>query len=119
MDVLRRNLCIYTVRFDCSYQEKEELKSKFEQSQESTLRAEEELATTQHKLTSLRAELDKMMAHNNPNQKIQLHMAIKRENNDLKKEIDKLKLTIKQKDNGAPTRSVLGVRNGDSVVATK
>eukprot|EP00036_Acanthoecidae_sp_10tr_P014128 CAMPEP_0206294754 /NCGR_PEP_ID=MMETSP0106_2-20121207/4819_1 /ASSEMBLY_ACC=CAM_ASM_000206 /TAXON_ID=81532 /ORGANISM="Acanthoeca-like sp., Strain 10tr" /LENGTH=1315 /DNA_ID=CAMNT_0053725397 /DNA_START=71 /DNA_END=4018 /DNA_ORIENTATION=+ len=87
------------------YKEKEELKSKFEQSQEGKLEVEEELAKAQTKLVTVRGELDKMMAHSNPNQKIHLHMQIKRENNDLKKEIARLQKKV------AALRPPLGEHN--------
>jgi chromosome segregation ATPase len=91
------------------YKEKEELQSKYEQSQESKLRVEEDYAKTQHQLNELRSEADKLIGHQNTSQKIQLHLQIKKENNSLKTEINKLKTQLKQA--GSTIKRPLGERN--------
>ena len=91
------------------YKEKEELQSKYEQSQESKLRIEEDYAKTQHQLNELRSEADKLIGHQNTSQKIQLHLQIKKENNSLKTEINKLKTQLKQA--GSTAKKPLGEQN--------
>eukprot|EP00040_Diaphanoeca_grandis_P021406 m.114042 g.114042 ORF g.114042 m.114042 type:complete len:1372 (+) comp28322_c0_seq1:106-4221(+) len=92
------------------YKEKEELKSKYEQSQEAKLRVEEDHAKLKHKLTDLQAETDKLVGHQNTGQKIQLHLQIKKENNALKNDILKLKQQL-SKSSANVERKVLSTVN--------
>jgi kinesin family member 15 len=48
-------------------------------------------------IDSLNQQLDKLISHNNPNQKIQHHVKIKEENNSLRQDVHRLSTTLREK----------------------
>ncbi|XP_078689569.1 kinesin-like protein KIF15 [Branchiostoma floridae x Branchiostoma belcheri] len=81
------------------FEEKETLRSCLEETMEEKTRIGKELKKIEAKCEQLSMENTKLVGHQNHNQKIQLHVAIKKENNELKDEIAKLRKQLWQKNN--------------------
>ncbi|CAH1270481.1 KIF15 [Branchiostoma lanceolatum] len=81
------------------FDEKESLRSYLEETMEEKSRISKELKKIEAKCEQLSIENTKLVGHQNPHQKIQLHVAIKKENNELKEEIGKLRKQLWQKNN--------------------
>ncbi|XP_078608781.1 kinesin-like protein KIF15 isoform X2 [Branchiostoma floridae x Branchiostoma japonicum] len=92
------------------FEEKESLRSNLEEIMEEKSRISKELKKVEAKCEQLSMENTKLVGHQNPHQKIQLHVAIKKENNELKEEISKLRKQLWQKNNLLSQREAEGGR---------
>ena len=75
---------------------KDDLHSRLEQLQEENMACEGSLEQRKIEVEKLQNDLEKATGHNNLQQKIQLHLKVKRENNSLREEVAKLTAQLKK-----------------------
>ncbi|XP_069814462.1 kinesin-like protein KIF15 isoform X2 [Dendropsophus ebraccatus] len=84
-----------------AFQEKEEIRSLLEAKNEETEKKLQESEMLRKQISCLVEENGKLLGHQNPQQKILYLVKLKKENNKLHEEINRLRAVISLKDNGA------------------